>query len=199
MNRLHRRLEETAALWAVACARLRAQVLAMRGAKLGVKAALGPRCTVDRPWGVALGTRVLLEADVYLKLVADEARLTLGDHTFVGRGTEFDVLLGVSVGSNSLIAPRCYITDHGHGVAPHLRINHDLQAGIAAPVSIGSDVWLGAGVVVLPGVTIGDGAVVGANSVVTRAVAPMSIVAGAPARLLRQRAISESRLSQDIK
>ena len=197
MNRLHHQLEETAALWVVACARLRAQVLAMRGAKLGAKAALGARCTVDRPWGVALGTRVLLEADVYLKLVADEARLTLGDHTFVGRGTEFDVLLGVSVGSNSLIAPRCFITDHGHGVATNLRI--DQQASIAVPVSIGSDVWLGAGVAVLPGVTIGDGAVVGANSVVTRDVAPMSIVAGAPARLLRQRAISESRLSQDIK
>ena len=178
MNRLHRQLEETAALWAVACARLRAQVLAMRGAKLGVKVAVGPRCTVDCPWGVALGTRVLLEAD--------EARLTLGDHTFVGRGTEFDVLLGVSVGSHSLIAPRCFITDHGHGVATNLRI--DQQPNIAAPVSIGSDVWLGAGVVVLPGVTIGDGAVVGANSVVTRDVAPMSVVAGAPARLLRMRA-----------
>ena len=186
MSRLHRQLEETAALWVVACARLRAQVLAIRGAKLGVKAALGPRCTVDRPWGVALGTRVLLEADVYLKLVADEARLTLGDHTFVGRGTEFDVLLGVSVGSHSLIAPRCFITDHGHGVATNLRI--DQQPNIAAPVSIGSDVWLGAGVVVLPGVTIGDGAVVGANSVVTRDVAPLSVVAGAPARLLRMRA-----------
>ena len=186
MSRLHHQIEGTAALWAVACARLRAQVLAMRGAKLAAKAAVGPRCTVDRPWGVTLGTRVLLEADVYLKLVADEARLTLGDHTFVGRGTEFDVLLGVSVGSHSLIAPRCFITDHGHGVATNLRI--DQQPNIAAPVSIGSDVWLGAGVVVLPGVTIGDGAVVGANSVVTRDVAPMSVVAGAPARWLRMRA-----------
>ena len=196
MSRLHQQLEETAALWGVACGRLRAQVLAMRGAKLGAKVALGPRCMVDRPWGVALGTRVLLEAEVYLKLVADEARLTLGDHTFVGRGTEFDVLLGVSVGSHSLIAPHCFITDHGHGTAPHLRIDDEEQPSVAAPVVIGSDVWLGTGVVVLPGVTIGDGAVIGANSVVTRDVAPMSIMAGAPARLLRQRAISESQLGK---
>ena len=171
-------------------------MLAMRGAKLGAKAALGPRCTVDRPWGVALGARVLLEADIYLKLVADEARLTLGDHTFVGRGTEFDVLFGVSVGSHSLIAPRCFITDHTHGVRSNPRI--DQQPCVDAPVSIGSDVWLGTGVVVLAGVTIGDGAVVGANSVVTRDVAPMSIVGGAPARFLRQRATSESQLSQNI-
>ena len=185
MSGLHRHIERTVALWGVAGGRLRAQMLAMRGAQVGAKTALGPRCTVDRPWGVALGTRVLLEAEVYLKLVEDGARLTLGDHTFVGRGTEFDVSLGVSVGSHSLIAPRCFITDHGHGVASHLRI--DQQPGIAAPVSIGSDVWLGAGVVVLAGVTIGDGAVVGAHSVVTRDVAPMSMVAGAPARLLRMR------------
>jgi maltose O-acetyltransferase len=42
--------------------------------------------------------------------------------------------------------------------------------------------------VVLPGVNIGDGAVVGANSVVTKDVAPMTVVAGAPARFLRVRA-----------
>ncbi len=172
-------------LWGIACGRLRAQMLRLRGARVGKKAALGPRCSVDRPCGVSLGTRVLLEAEVYMKLVDDSARLTLGDHTFVGRGTEFDVLLGVSVGSHSLIAPRCFITDHGHGIAAHQRI--DQQPSIAAPVSIGSDVWLGAGVMVLPGVTIGDGAVVGANSVVTRDVAPKSVVAGAPARLLRMR------------
>ena len=47
--------------------------------------------------------------------------------------------------------------------------------------------WLGTGTVVLPGVKIGDGAVVGANSVVTDDVAPYSIVAGAPARFIRQR------------
>ena len=180
MSRLHQRIEEAAALWRVAGGRLRAQLLALRGAQLGAKTAIGPQCMVERPWGVALGARVLLEAEVYLRLVDDKARLTLGDHTFVGRGTEFDVLLGVAVGSHSLIAPRCFITDHVHGCLPGTRI--DQQACNAAPVSIGSDVWLGTGVVVLPGVTIGDGAVVGANSVVTRDVAPMSIVAGAPAR-----------------
>ncbi|MDZ5698182.1 DapH/DapD/GlmU-related protein [Chelativorans sp. M5D2P16] len=54
-------------------------------------------------------------------------------------------------------------------------------------VVIGNDVWIGHGAVVMPGVHVGDGAVVGANAVVTRDVAPYEIVAGVPARLVRQR------------
>jgi acetyltransferase-like isoleucine patch superfamily enzyme len=99
---------------------------------------------------------------------------------------EFDVMGAVSVGSHSLIAPGCFLTDHVHGIRADLRI--DQQPCSCEPVVIGSDVWLGAGCVVLPGVTIGDGAVVGANSVVTADVAPHAVVAGAPARFLRQRA-----------
>lgn len=55
------------------------------------------------------------------------------------------------------------------------------------PVTIGNDVWIGHGAVVMPGVSIGDGAVVGANAVVTRDVAPYTIVAGVPARRIRDR------------
>jgi phosphonate metabolism protein (transferase hexapeptide repeat family) len=56
-----------------------------------------------------------------------------------------------------------------------------------ARVSVGHDVWIGHGAVVLPGVRIATGAVVGANAVVTRDVAPYAIVAGVPAKPLRQR------------
>jgi len=55
------------------------------------------------------------------------------------------------------------------------------------PVTIGNDVWIGHGAFILPGVTIGDGAVVGAMAVVTRDVAPYSVVAGNPATIRRMR------------
>jgi hypothetical protein len=55
------------------------------------------------------------------------------------------------------------------------------------PVVVEDDCWLGINVVVMPGVTIGKGAVVGANSVVTRDVAPYTIVAGVPAKMLKKR------------
>lgn len=54
-------------------------------------------------------------------------------------------------------------------------------------VTIGHDVWIGHGVTILPGVTVGDGAVIGSGAVVTKDVAPYLIVAGVPAKPVRER------------
>lgn len=52
---------------------------------------------------------------------------------------------------------------------------------------VGSDVWIGEGAFIKAGVKVGDGAVIGMGAVVTKDVAPYSIVAGNPARLIRMR------------
>lgn len=57
----------------------------------------------------------------------------------------------------------------------------------ARRVRIGHDTWIGHGVTILPGVAVGDGAVVGSGAVVTRDVAPYTIAAGVPARVVRER------------
>lgn len=56
----------------------------------------------------------------------------------------------------------------------------------SAPIVLQDNVWIGFDVCVLPGVTIGEGAVVGARSVVTIDVAPYTVVAGNPARVIRE-------------
>jgi hypothetical protein len=57
----------------------------------------------------------------------------------------------------------------------------------AHPVRIGHDVWIGHGAIVLPGRSVGTGAVIAAGAVVTRDVAPYAVVAGIPARPVKQR------------
>jgi len=62
-----------------------------------------------------------------------------------------------------------------------------LEQGLRAfGITIEDDAWIGAGAIILDGVRIGRGAVVGAGAVVTRDVAPHTVVAGVPARLVRR-------------
>ncbi|MFH1927469.1 MAG: acyltransferase [Chloroflexota bacterium] len=87
----------------------------------------------------------------------------------------------VDIGDRAAISPRVTLVassrpNHSR-IAPYAPVGH-------GPIVIGSDAWLGTGVVVLPNVTIGEGAIVGANSVVIKDVAPYSIVAGSPARVI---------------
>jgi maltose O-acetyltransferase len=86
------------------------------------------------------------------------------------------------LGDRVSIAPRVTLVTASHPNESRIRPFAPEQR---APITIEADAWLGAGVVVLPGVTIGRGAVVGANSVVTRDVAPLHVVAGQPARTIR--------------
>jgi phosphonate metabolism protein (transferase hexapeptide repeat family) len=60
-------------------------------------------------------------------------------------------------------------------------------ARAARRTTIGHDTWIGHGAIVKPEVMVGDGAVIGAGAVVTKDVAPFTIVAGNPARLIRRR------------
>lgn len=172
-------------MFEVAFDRARAAFWRLRGANIAAKARVGADCRIARPWCLSVGQRVQFEHDVFVKITEDAARLTMGDHVFIGCGTEFDVSKGVAIGSNVLIAPGCFITDHTH--------LHRTEASIASqgcestPVAIGDDVWLGAHSIILAGVTIGQGAIVAANSVVTGNVDAMTIVAGSPARFVGAR------------
>jgi maltose O-acetyltransferase len=81
-------------------------------------------------------------------------------------------------------------------IGPNVQIYtaaHDLRAEariqgweVARPVLIEDNVWIGGGAILLPGVNIGRNAVVGAGAVVTRSVPANTVVAGNPARVLRE-------------
>ncbi len=116
-------------------------------------------------------------------------RCDYGKHIFVGKDVfinyNFTVLdvCQVTIGDRTLIGPNVSVYAAGHPIAPEDRAT---AWEYGAEVHIGKDVWIGGSCVILLGVTIGDGAVVGAGSVVTRDVPPNTIVAGNPARVLRE-------------
>ncbi len=91
----------------------------------------------------------------------------------------------IFIGDDCLIGPGCHIITAQHPISPTLRKGKD-KLQYNKPVHLGNNVWLGAGVIVLPGVTIGDNSIIAAGSVVTHNVAPNVIVAGTPAKVLRQ-------------
>ena len=87
----------------------------------------------------------------------------------------------IHIGHNCLIGPDVGIYTAGHRLHPEGRV----LDGYGISVTIGNDVWIGGHSTILPGVTIGDGAVIAAGSVVTKDVAPRTLVGGNPARLLK--------------
>lgn len=89
----------------------------------------------------------------------------------------------VTIGNHVMLAPHVQIYAAYHSLDPRSRAKF---VGMGKPVTIGNDVWVGGGSVILPGVTLGNNVVVGANSTVTKSFGDNLIIAGNPARVIRE-------------
>lgn len=109
--------------------------------------------------------------------------VVIGDHTRVGI---HNTIIGpVSIGNHVNLAQGITVTALNHNFSDPDKLI-DEQGISTAAVHIGDDVWIGANAVVLPGVTIGNHSVVAAGAIVTKDVPQGSLVAGVPAKILKQ-------------
>lgn len=109
--------------------------------------------------------------------------VVIGDHTRIGL---HNTIIGpVTIGSHVNLAQGITVTALNHNFeASERRI--DEQGVSTQQVTIGDDIWIGANAVVLPGVTVGNHCVIAAGAVVTKDVPPHSLVAGVPAKIIKQ-------------
>lgn len=106
----------------------------------------------------------------------------VGNEFYAGYNCVILDIAEVRIGDNCMLGPNVGIYTAGHSIAPVGRN----KSGYAIPVKIGNDVWVGGSCVILAGVTIGDNSVVAAGSIVTKDVPANTVVAGNPARILKE-------------
>ena len=141
------------------------------------------------PGGIRIGARTTVmhntELHVFNFRHLPHAYISIGSDTFIGESVVIRGQGGVDIGNSVLIAPGAMILAVNHRFSDVER--PVIEQGITGRgIVIEEGAWIGGGAVVLDGVRVGRGAVVGANAVVTREVPPHTLVAGSPARVVRE-------------
>ena len=118
----------------------------------------------------------------------------LGQHTFINMSCVFLDSAEIRIGANGLIGPNVQLYTVSHPLRAADRIvagwtpamGRSIYRTSAAPIQIGSGVWIGGGTIVMPGVTIGDNVTIGAGSIVTQNLPSNVLAFGQPCRVRQE-------------
>lgn len=109
--------------------------------------------------------------------------ITIGKGSYFNFGCTILDCSTVEIGEHCLFAPHVKIFTATHPTSPALR---KIDKEFALPIKIGNNVWLGGGAIICPNVSIGDNSVVAAGAVVTKNVPANVLVAGNPAKIIKE-------------
>ena len=104
--------------------------------------------------------------------------ISIGENVFINHHFTCMGAGGITIGSGCYIGPNVTIVTTNHDL-------NNLAVLKCKNVNIGKNVWFGANVLVLPGITVGDNSVLAGGAVITKDVAPNTIVGGNPAKVLK--------------
>jgi galactoside O-acetyltransferase len=161
------------------------------------------RLTGSQNHKVVIGNKCLLGVSIFLE--TPEAKVTIGDRVYMGNSSII-TKTSITLGNDIMVAWGVTFYDHDSHSLDYRNRNIDIQQTFSdylnekgnylknkrwdivnsKPIKIEDHAWIGAEAMILKGVTIGEGAIVGARSVVTKDVPPFCVVAGNPAKIVRQ-------------
>ena len=115
--------------------------------------------------------------------IRSKENLSLGNNVSINRNSYIDAYGEIEIGNDVAIAHQCSIISFNH--SSERCVSRSNLESIGKKITIGNNVWIGAGARILAGVTIGDDAIIAAGAVVTKDVAPETIVGGVPAKFIK--------------
>lgn len=147
--------------------------------KCGKNLTIFPGTTIQFPKNFEVGDNFSVNQNCYLRSENPKAKFKAGNNVGIGMYVWLDYSGGIEIGDNVCISDHVHIHTHSHGYNPH-------NKPVYKKLKIGKDVWIGENAIILFQVSeLGDGAVIGAGAVVTKDVAPYTVVAGNPARVIK--------------
>ena len=159
-----------------------------RRIEIADRALVDDDCMLDArgsPEGVTIGEGALLSRGVILS--CKDGPITVGSRANLGWRCVVSSVGGVVIEEEVLFAGGCYVGGGRYRLDDRARSIASQGSFSKGPVHVGRGSWIGAHAVILDGVRVGDGAVVAAGAVVADEVPPFTIVAGVPARVIRER------------
>ena len=143
---------------------------------------------------IEIGENVIIQSNSWVATFSTyedqtfKPNIKIGSNVKIGRSFFLTSIDSVEIGDGCLFSEQVFISDHYHTAVPSSIPPHAQPLGSKGPVKIGRNCFIGVRACIFSGVTLGDYCVVGANSVVTKSFPARSIIAGAPAVLIREAA-----------
>lgn len=146
---------------------------------------IGHHVSIISSWRRA--TAAVLAFPTRLRVFGKGAVIDIGPYCQLNGASITARSTSVTLGRQVMLGPNCILVDSDfHAIWPPEGRIHNPGLEQDKPIHIGDYAWLGMHTIVLKGARIGAGAVVGAGSVVTGAIPPNCLAAGAPARVIRR-------------
>ncbi|MBW1991276.1 MAG: methyltransferase domain-containing protein [Deltaproteobacteria bacterium] len=156
--------------------------------QIGRNSFISPQAIIEQPENIAVGDHVQIKAGVVLR--PETGFIVIGHHVVINHYTVIHAKGGVEIGDWCVIAPHCGLFAQNHSF-DSLEVPITKQPNVGRGITLMGDNWLGAGAIILDGVTLGKGTVVGAGAVVTKPFPMAKVVAGNPARIIKDRVPQE--------